>query len=121
MTPRQFAKIALSFPETVESEHMGHPDFRVGGKIFASLSDADGKFGMVKLNPTQQAAYLETDSDIFQPCNGAWGKAGCTYILLASANATIARSTLELAYENVIDSQPKRSNSKTKPSTRKTK
>ena len=109
MTPRQFAKIALSFPETVESEHMGHPDFRVGGKIFASLSDADGKLGMVKLNPTQQAAYLETDSEIFQPCNGAWGRAGCTYILLALANAKIARAALELAYENVIDAQPKRS------------
>ncbi len=79
MTPRQFAKIAISFPGAVEAEHMGHPDFRFSGKIFASLNAADGDLGMVKLTPTQQTAFLETHG-----------------------------SALELAFENVVEAQPKR-------------
>ncbi len=108
MTPRQFAKIAISFPGAVEAEHMGHPDFQFGGKIFASLNAADGDLGMVKLTPTQQAAFLETHGEVFLPCSGAWGRAGCTHIVLASVRPKLARSALELAFENVVEAQPKR-------------
>ena len=103
MTPRQFTKIAISFPGAVEAEHMGHPDFRFGGKIFASLNAVDGDLGMVKLTPTQQAAYLETDGNVFRPCSGAWGKSGCTYIVLALAKPQMARSALEQAFENIVE------------------
>ena len=108
MTPRQFAKIATSFPGAEEAEHMGHPDFRVGGKIFATLNAADGDLGMVKLTPSQQAAFLETDAAIFRPCSGAWGKAGCTYLVLALVKPKTARTALELAYENIVEAQTKR-------------
>ena len=114
MTPRQFTKIATSFPGAVEAEHMGHPDFRVAGKIFSSLNAVDGELGMVKLTPSQQAAYLETDSDVFRPCSGAWGKSGCTHIVLSLATPKLARSALELAFENIVEGQPKRTKSKSK-------
>ena len=107
MTPRQFAKIAISFPGAEEAEHMGHPDFRYGGKIFATLNATDGDLGMVKLTLSQQAAFMETDAAIFRPCSGAWGKAGCTHVVLALIEPKLARSALELAYENLVEAQPK--------------
>ena len=58
MTEEQFRSIALSLPETSESAHMCHPDFRVGGKIFATLWPAAG-WAMVKLTPEQQAQLRE--------------------------------------------------------------
>ena len=55
MTPDGFRRLALSLPEAIESAHMGHPDFRVGGRIFATLGSPDSSHGMVKLKPDQQA------------------------------------------------------------------
>jgi YjbR len=106
MTPIQFRKIALSLPGTAESEHMGHPDFRVGGKIFASLGAPNEAWGMVKLTPDQQTSFVEANAESFQPCSGAWGRQGCTNIKLAAANTPIVRSALTLAVENVAASLP---------------
>lgn len=108
MTPQQFRKIALSLPDTVESEHMSHPDFRVGDKIFASLGAPSTDWGMVKLTPEQQQTFCDADSDAFQPCNGAWGRQGCTNVRLSAAKAAIVRSALNLAIENVVASQPRK-------------
>ena len=108
MTPQQFRKIALSLPDTFESEHMGHPDFRVGGKIFASLGAPSTDWGMVKLTPEQQQTFCDADSDAFQPCNGGWGRQGCTNVRLSAANTTVVRSALNLAIENVVASQPRK-------------
>ncbi len=57
MTVADFRKIALSMPEAIESEHMAHPDFRVGGKIFATLGYPDQEHGMVNLPPGEQAKF----------------------------------------------------------------
>jgi hypothetical protein len=73
MTANRFRKLALALPETVEQSHMGHPDFRVGGKIFASLGP-DEDWGMVRLTPEEQASYVRTDADAFTPFKGAWGQ-----------------------------------------------
>jgi len=108
MTPQQFRKSALSLPDTVESEHMGHPDFRVGGKIFASLGAPSTDWGMVKLTPEQQQTFCGADSDVFQPCNGAWGRQGCTNVKLTAARTTVVRSALQLALENAAASQPRK-------------
>ena len=102
MTPQQFRKIALSLPDTIESAHMGHPDFRVGGKIFASLGAPSDEFGMVKLAPEQQKAFCDADANAFQPCNGAWGRQGCTYVKLAAVKTAVVRSAVALAVENVL-------------------
>ena len=71
MTADEFRSLALGLSEAVEEEHMGHPDFRVGGKIFATLGP-DEEWGMVSLTADQQASYLGTESDVFKSASGAW-------------------------------------------------
>src|SRR5262245_54805833 len=95
MTPDQFRTIALSMPQAIESEHMDHPDFRVGGKIFASLlTKKDVDWGMVKLKPTDQARFMKAKPEMFEPASGAWGVAGATMVLLKKATKTITREAM---------------------------
>ena len=70
MTPDDFRKLALSFPEAIESAHMRHPDFRVGGKIFATLGYPDGDHGMVVLPPGEQERFVKSDSIAFASAKG---------------------------------------------------
>jgi len=100
VTPNQFRRIALSLPEAVEGAHMGHADFRVGGKIFATLGHPDPAYGMVQLKPDQQALLLETSPDIFQPVPGGWGRQGSTHVKLAAADAATLKNALMLAWKN---------------------
>lgn len=99
MTGDEFRKMALSFPETIESEHMGHPDFRVGGKIFATLQP-DKDLGMAKLKPEQQAWFLENAAETFTPASGSWGERGATMIRLESADETLVLRALNAAWRN---------------------
>jgi hypothetical protein len=71
MTSDQFRRLALSFPEASESAHMGHPDFRAGGRIFATLGYPDDGWAMVKLTPEQQEELVRTEPDVFVPVKGA--------------------------------------------------
>lgn len=122
MTPQQFRKIALSLPDTVESEHMGHPDFRVAGKVFASLGAPSDEWGMVKLTTEQQQTSCEVNGDTFQPCSGAWGKQGYTNVNLAAAKTSDVRSALTFSVENVMVSPSKKKPaSKPTPAKRKSK
>jgi len=75
MTADEFRGLALSLPEAVEGAHVGHPDFRVRGKIFATLEPAED-WGMVKLTADQQALFVRTEPGVFQPVNGGWGRRG---------------------------------------------
>jgi hypothetical protein len=97
MTPDEFRAIALSFPETEERSHMNHPDFRVGGKIFATLS-GDLTKGMAALTPEQQSDYMAMDAS-FHPAAGAWGAKGSTLITLETSNPQAVRSALAAAWE----------------------
>src|SRR5207247_9263984 len=82
MTTDEFRKMALEIPMAVERLHMNHPDFRVAGKIFASLGVPDQNWGMVKLTPEQQRAFIRKAPEVFKPCSGAWGRqATRTFIL----------------------------------------
>jgi hypothetical protein len=101
MTANQFRKIATSFPGVVESAHMDHPDFRVEGKIFATLGYPDESSGMIKLTSDQQRSFTEESPSVFSPCNGAWGRRGATSICLASAKPKILKAALATALENV--------------------
>ena len=85
MTADRFREIVLSFDGVEERAHMGHPDFRAGGRIFASLHSKD-QFGMVKLTPAEQRACIKENPETFSPSSGAWGRQGCTNIHLASAS-----------------------------------
>jgi hypothetical protein len=104
VTANQFRRLALSLPEASESAHMCHPDFRVGGKIFATLWP-DGDSGMVKLTPQQQAVFTQAEPDVFQPLKGVWGRRGCTSVCLAAANKVSVRQALIEAWRNTA---PKR-------------
>jgi hypothetical protein len=104
MTADEFRRLALSLPEASEAEHMGHPDFRVGGKIFATLGP-DGDWGMVKLPPNEQASFVRAEPDVFQPFAGAWGRRGSTKVCLAAAQDVTVRHALVAAWRNVA---PKR-------------
>ena len=82
MRANDFRRIASGMKGAVEGAHMGHPDFRVNNRIFATLHH-DPEFGMVKLTPDQQEQFMRAHPDAFAPESGAWGRAGCTRVRLA--------------------------------------
>lgn len=102
MHARDFRRLALSMDGAVEGSHMGHPDFRVGNRIFATLHD-DMSFGMVTLTPEQQAQFIGDYPDVFAPESGAWGRAGSTRVRLASANEEVVGEAMTLAWQNIVN------------------
>jgi hypothetical protein len=101
MTTDDFRKMALSFPDTYESAHMNHPDFRVvNGKIFATLHYPDDGFAMVKLPPDRQESFVQLDAKAFAPVNGAWGKQGATNVRLKVVKEESLRGALTLAWQS---------------------
>jgi hypothetical protein len=105
MTADEFRKLALALPEAVEVGHMGHPDFRVGGKVFATLGYPDAAWAMVKLSAEEQAVRVEAAPALFRPANGAWGRRGATLVRLDAADPGAVRGALDAAWRNVA---PKR-------------
>ena len=105
MIPADFRKLALALPETEEGEHMEHPDFRVGGKIFATLGHPDKNHGMVKLSPEQQHYFAKAEPDVFVPVKGAWGRSGATSVHLQAAKKQTLSKAIEAAWRNTA---PKR-------------
>ncbi len=104
MTADEFRSLALSLPEASEHAHMGHPDFRVRGRIFATLGP-DEDWGMLKLTPEQQAAVIRAEPATFQAFRGAWGRRGATKISLRTARKSTVRPALVKAWRNTA---PKR-------------
>ena len=99
-TPSDFRRLALSLPQTEERNHMNHPDFRVAGKIFATLAYPNKQFAMVKLTPLQQEDFVKAHPAVFNPCNGAWGRRGATSVLLAKANKRVLKEAILAAWRN---------------------
>jgi hypothetical protein len=104
MTVDDFRRIALSLPEAAESAHMGHPDFRVRKKVFATIWP-DKEWGMVKLTPEQQGMFQQAEPAVLVPVHGGWGRTGATTVRLASANSKTVRTALVTARRNLA---PKR-------------
>lgn len=98
MTPTQFRGIALSMPQASESAHMEHPDFRVGGKIFATLGYPDQEHGMVILPPEEQERLVQSYPEVFAPAKGAWGKRGSTSVRLGGVNKATLQRAMEIAW-----------------------
>ena len=101
MTPAAFRKLALSHPETEERQHMNHPDFRVGGKIFATLGYPDKTRGMVKLSPEDQHNFSKDYPDAFVPVKGTWGRGGATSVQLKAAKKDVVANAIAAAWRNV--------------------
>jgi hypothetical protein len=99
MTEKAFRRIALGMDGAVEGAHMGHPDFRANGRIFATLH-ADGLHGMVALTPEQQANFLRDHAEAFTPEIGAWGRQGCTRVRLAGVDEETLGAAMTLAWQN---------------------
>jgi len=99
MKAKDFRRIALGFSGAVEKEHMGHPDFRAGGRIFATLR-GDDRHAMVALTPAQQADLIQEAPQIYAPEAGAWGRQGATRVTLAAAEAESVGAALTLAWKN---------------------
>ena len=98
MTAAEFRAIALSFPKTEERSHMNHPDFRVRGKIFATLAYPNKDFGMVKLPPRAQEEFIFSAPKAFIPVKGAWGRQGATSVVLKAATQTSLRKAMSEAW-----------------------
>jgi hypothetical protein len=101
VTANEFRKLALGLPETEEDEHMGHPDFRVGGKIFATLGAPDKEWGMVKLAPDEQSEFMRAEPEVFKPVKGGWGRRGATNVFLKAGTEATVRPALFAAWRNI--------------------
>jgi hypothetical protein len=99
MTGADFRRIALSMPEAVEGSHFGNPDFRVGGKIFATLALEKQGFGVLLLSPEQQSGMVEDAPELFSPVPGGWGRKGSTRVLLAKVPPAILEAALRTAWQ----------------------
>ena len=113
LTEHEFRRIALALEGAVEGAHMGHPDFRVHNRIFASLHH-DRTTGGLMLNPEQQAELLRAHPDAFTPASGAWGRGGATVVRLAAVSDEVLGEALTLAWQNAVAKGPTRSRAKTR-------
>lgn len=99
MTVSDFRRIALSLEGAEEGSHMGAADFRVGGRIFATLASQSEGYGNLMLTPEQQAEFVAEMPDVFLPVKGGWGRMGATHIVLAKADEDILAGALRTAWE----------------------
>src|SRR5687767_3559175 len=106
MKSDDFRRIALAMEGAVEGAHMGHPDFRVNKRIFASLHSGD-PFGMVKLTPEQQQEIMGQHPSAFSPEAGAWGRAGCTRVTLSAVDEDTLGEAITLAWRNTANTKRK--------------
>lgn len=114
MTVADFRRIALSMKGAEESSHMGSPDFRVGGRIFATLAAKEKGYGNLMLTPSQQAEFIAELPEIFLPVPGGWGRMGITHIRLAAANEDLLTGALRTAWKLRLEK-----NGKTRAGTRR--
>jgi hypothetical protein len=103
MTASDFRRIALSLEGAEEGSHMGAADFRVGGRIFATLAAERHGYGNLMLNPEQQAAFLAEQPEVFLPVAGTWGRNGATHLRLAVADEDTLRGALHSAWKLRIE------------------
>ena len=107
MKANDFRRIALSLEGVEESSHMGSPDFRVGGRIFATLASAKQGYGNLMLTPEQQAAFVEELPEVFVPIAGGWGRMGMTHIRLAKSKEEVLAGALRTAWQLRIEKNAK--------------
>jgi hypothetical protein len=101
MNGDDFRRLALGMDGAVESSHMGHPDFRVNGRIFATLDHGETR-GMVKLSPEEQAEFIRAEPATFVPAAGAWGRQGCTLVTVADVAEDVLGEAVTLAWQGAV-------------------
>ena len=119
MTPTDFRRIALSLEGAEEGSHMGAVDFRVGGRIFATLASVKEGYGNLMLTPEHQTAFLADRPDLFLPIHGGWGRMGITHIRLAMADEDSLRGALHTAWKLRVEKNRKSGKKETVPAKRR--
>jgi len=104
-----FRRIALSLPGAEEASHMGSPDFRVGGRIFATLASQNLGYGNLMLSPEQQADFVAEAPEAFLPVKGGWGRMGATHVHLAVVSEDVLEGALQAAWKRRVDANAKTS------------
>lgn len=99
MNAKDFQRIALSLEGAEEGSHFGAVDFRVGGKIFATLAHEKQGYGNLLLTPEQQAAFVEELPEVFLPVHGGWGRNGATHVRLAVVTEEVLEGALRTAWK----------------------
>ena len=117
MTPADFRRIALSLEGAEEGSHMGAVDFRVGGRIFATLAAVKQGYGNLMLTPEVQAQFVAEARDIFIPVHGGWGRNGATHVVLAKADKDLLTGALQTAWKIRVD---KNGQTKKRPAAKRT-
>src|ERR1700735_231436 len=112
MNAQDFRRLALLLEGAEEGSHMGAADFRVGGRIFATLASVKQGYGNLMLSPEQQAIFVEEQPDLFLPVAGGWGRNGATHVRLAAANEDVLAGALQTAWKLRLEKNGK---SKRKP------
>jgi hypothetical protein len=112
MKPADFRRIALALEGAEEGAHMGAADFRVGGRIFATLASVNQGYGNLMLSPEQQAAFLADQSDLFLPVTGGWGRMGATHIRLGAATEDVLAGALHTAWKLRLEKNKQSSSKK---------
>jgi hypothetical protein len=114
MNAADFRRIALTLEGAEEASHMGAADFRVGGRIFATLAAQDQGYGNLMLTPDLQADFVGELPAVFLPVKGGWGRMGATHIVLAKASEDVLAGALRSAWKIRIET-----NSRTKAKKKK--
>jgi hypothetical protein len=99
MNAKDFRRLALKLEGAEEGSHMGAADFRVGGRIFATLAHEAKGYGNLMLTPAQQALFVEDQPDVFLPVAGGWGRNGATHVRLEAANEDLLAGALRIAWK----------------------
>jgi hypothetical protein len=119
MNAADFRRLALLLDGAEEASHMGSPDFRVGGRIFATLAHQAQGYGNLMLSPEQQAAFVGEQPEVFLPVAGGWGRNGATHIRLATANEDVLAGALHTAWKLRVEKNDKPGKTKSTPTGRK--
>lgn len=107
MTVDDFRRLALSLEGAEESSHMGQPDFRVGGRIFATLAAASQGYGNLMLTTEQQSEFVAELPKVFVPIAGGWGRMGATHVRLSAANEDLLAGALRVAWKLRLEKNAK--------------
>jgi len=107
MTATDFRRIALSMEGAEEGSHMGAVDFRVGGRIFATLAAVKQGYGNLMLTPEVQQQFVAEAPEIFIPIHGGWGRMGATHVVLAKANEDLLAGALRTAWKIRVEKNGK--------------
>jgi hypothetical protein len=107
VTAKDFRRIALSLEGAEEGAHVGAADFRVGGRIFATLASVKEGYGNLMLTLELQAEFIAERPDLFLPVHGGWGRMGITHIRLAVADEDSLRGALRSAWKLRVEKNNK--------------